>query len=176
MSESDTRFNERDGRCTAVQLMLPTDRSYDNWTIASTLKMQRTVQHLRAQINASDDPLEVVEREPKADDTARKTRTKEFIEKVHATNRSTNQPPKIKQIQKKKKKKKKTIKISPWNMTRLFFLPVALFPKFITASCALSMGSRYLRLPPLERGNPPLKDALSMALNHIWNPCNMLGS
>ena len=40
MPESDTMFNERDRRCTAVQLMLSTDGSYDNWTIASTLKMQ----------------------------------------------------------------------------------------------------------------------------------------
>ena len=38
MSESDTMFNERDRRCTAVQLMLSTDPSYDNRTIASTLK------------------------------------------------------------------------------------------------------------------------------------------
>ena len=61
--------------------MLSTDPSYDNRTIVSTLKMQiRTVQHLRAQLNASDDPLEVVERK----DTARKTRNKEFIEKVQA--------------------------------------------------------------------------------------------
>ena len=45
MSESDTMFNERDRRCTAVQLMLSTDPSYDNRTIASTLKVQiRTVQ------------------------------------------------------------------------------------------------------------------------------------
>ena len=45
MSESDTMFNERDRRCAAVQLMLSTDPSYDNRTIASTLKMQiRTVQ------------------------------------------------------------------------------------------------------------------------------------
>ena len=57
MSESDTMFNERDRRCAAVQLMLSTDPSYDNRTIASTLKMQiRTVQRLRAQLNASDDP------------------------------------------------------------------------------------------------------------------------
>ena len=42
----------------------------------------RTVQRLRAQLNASDDPLEVVEQKPKAEDTARKTRTQEFIEKV----------------------------------------------------------------------------------------------
>ena len=63
MSESDTMFNERDRRCAAVQIMISTDLSYDNRTIASTLKMQiRTVQHLRAQLNASDDPLEVVER------------------------------------------------------------------------------------------------------------------
>ena len=40
MSESDTMFNERDRRCTAVQRMLSTDPSYDNRTIASTLKMQ----------------------------------------------------------------------------------------------------------------------------------------
>ena len=40
----------------------------------------RTVQRLRAQLNPSDDPLEVVERK----DTARKTRTKEFIEKAQA--------------------------------------------------------------------------------------------
>ena len=29
MSESDTMFNERDQRCAALQLMLPTDPSYD---------------------------------------------------------------------------------------------------------------------------------------------------
>ena len=40
MSESDTMLNERDRRCAAVQLMLSTDPSYDNRTIASTLKMQ----------------------------------------------------------------------------------------------------------------------------------------
>ena len=40
MSESDTMFNERDQRCTAVQVMLSTDPSYDNRTIANTLKMQ----------------------------------------------------------------------------------------------------------------------------------------
>ena len=40
MSESDTMFNERDRRCTAVQFMLSTDPSYDNRSIASTLKMQ----------------------------------------------------------------------------------------------------------------------------------------
>ena len=63
MSESDTMFNERDRRCAAVQLMLSTDPSYDNRTIASTLKMQiRTVQRLRALLHASDDPLDVVER------------------------------------------------------------------------------------------------------------------
>ena len=54
MSESDTMFNERDRKCTAVQLMLSTDPSYDN---RATLKMQiRTVQRLGAQLNASDDP------------------------------------------------------------------------------------------------------------------------
>ena len=43
-------FNERDRRCAAVQPMLSTDPSYDNRTIASTLKMQiRMVQRLRAQ-------------------------------------------------------------------------------------------------------------------------------
>ena len=37
--------------------MLSTDPSYDNMTIASTLKMQiQMVQRLRAQLNASDDP------------------------------------------------------------------------------------------------------------------------
>ena len=40
MSESDTMFNEWDRRCSAVQLMLSTDPSYDHRTIASTLKMQ----------------------------------------------------------------------------------------------------------------------------------------
>ena len=40
MSESDTMFNERDQRCAALQLMPFTDPSYDNRTIASTLKMQ----------------------------------------------------------------------------------------------------------------------------------------
>ena len=40
MSESDTMFNERDWRCAAIQLMLSTDPSYDNRTIASILKMQ----------------------------------------------------------------------------------------------------------------------------------------
>ena len=85
MSESDTMFNERDPRCAAVQLMRSTDPSHDNRTNACTIKMQiRTVQRLRAQLNASDDPLEVVERKPKAEDTARKTRTKEFIEKVQS--------------------------------------------------------------------------------------------
>ena len=79
MSESDTMFNGRDRRCAAVQLMHAIDPSYDNRTIASTLKMQiRIVQRLRGQLNPSDDLLEVVELK----DTARKTRTKEFIEKV----------------------------------------------------------------------------------------------
>ena len=40
MSESDTMFNEQDRRCAAVQLMLFTDPSYNNRTIASTLKIQ----------------------------------------------------------------------------------------------------------------------------------------
>ena len=45
MSESDTVFNEWHRRCAAIQLMHSTDPSYDNRTIASTLKMQlRTVQ------------------------------------------------------------------------------------------------------------------------------------
>ena len=42
------------------------------------------VQCLRALLNASDNPLAMVERKPKADNTTRKTRTKEFIEKVQA--------------------------------------------------------------------------------------------
>ena len=57
MPESDTMFNKLDRRCTAVQGMLSTDPSYDKRTIASTLKMQiRTVQRLRALLNASDNP------------------------------------------------------------------------------------------------------------------------
>ena len=40
MSESNTMFYKRDRRCAAVQQMLSTDPSYDNRTIASTLKMQ----------------------------------------------------------------------------------------------------------------------------------------
>ena len=40
MSESDTMFNEWDWRCAAIQLMLSTEPTYDNRTIASTLKMQ----------------------------------------------------------------------------------------------------------------------------------------
>ena len=40
MSENDTMFNERNRRCAAEQLILSTDPSYDNKTIASTLKMQ----------------------------------------------------------------------------------------------------------------------------------------
>ena len=90
MSESDTMFNERDRRCAAVQLMLSTDPSYSNRTIASTLKMQiRVVQRLRAQLNASNNPLEVVERKG----TARKTRTKEFIEKFQPIIDETPQGP-----------------------------------------------------------------------------------
>ena len=84
----------------SVQLIRSTDQSYDNRTIASTLKMQiRTVQRLRAQLNASDDSLEVVERKPKAEDTARKTRTKEFIEKVQDIIDETPQRP-IRQVAK----------------------------------------------------------------------------
>ena len=40
MPESDTMFNEQDRRCATVQLMLSTNPSHDNRTIASTLKMQ----------------------------------------------------------------------------------------------------------------------------------------
>ena len=40
MSENDTMFNELDRRCAAVQPMFSTDPSYDNRTLASTLKMQ----------------------------------------------------------------------------------------------------------------------------------------
>ena len=40
MSESDTMINERDRRYAAVQLKLSTNPTYDNRTIASTLKMQ----------------------------------------------------------------------------------------------------------------------------------------
>ena len=40
MSESDTMFNKRDQGCAAVQLMLSTDPSHDNRTIAIILKMQ----------------------------------------------------------------------------------------------------------------------------------------
>ena len=64
---------------------LSTDPSYDNRTIASTLKLQiQTVQHLRAQLNAADNSLEVVKWKPKAEDATRKPQTKEFIEKVQA--------------------------------------------------------------------------------------------
>ena len=52
MSESDTIFNVWDRRSAAVQLMLSTDPSYDNRTIASTLKMQiRMVQHAQGDEN-----------------------------------------------------------------------------------------------------------------------------
>ena len=40
MSESGTMSNEQDRRCAAVQLMHSTDPTYNNRTIASTLKMQ----------------------------------------------------------------------------------------------------------------------------------------
>ena len=57
MSEIDTMFNEQDRRSTAVQLMFSTDPSYDNRTIASTIKIQiRTVQLLNAQLNTWDNP------------------------------------------------------------------------------------------------------------------------
>ena len=39
MYESDSMFNGQDRRCTAVKLMLSTDPTYDNRTIASTLKI-----------------------------------------------------------------------------------------------------------------------------------------
>ena len=94
MSESDTMFNERDRRCTAVQIMLSTDPSYDNRD------------HCQHPQNANPDgstlegtaqrigrPLEVVERK----DTTRKTRTREFIEKVQAIIDETPQRP-IRQI------------------------------------------------------------------------------
>ena len=56
-------FNMRHRRCAAVQFILSTNPSYDNRTIASTPKMQMwSIQRLRAQLNASDDPLKVVER------------------------------------------------------------------------------------------------------------------
>ena len=87
-------FNERDWRCTAVQLMLSTNPSYDNRSIASTLKMQIwMIQRLRAQLNTLNYPLKVVERK----DTARKTRTKKFIEKAQAVIDETPQWP-IRQI------------------------------------------------------------------------------
>ena len=45
-------FNERDRRCAAVKLMLSIDPSYDNGTLASTLKMQiRTVQRAQGDYN-----------------------------------------------------------------------------------------------------------------------------
>ena len=45
-------FNERDRRYASVQVMLSTDQSYDNRTIASTLKMQiRTVQRAQGDEN-----------------------------------------------------------------------------------------------------------------------------
>ena len=59
MSESDTMFNERDRRCAAVQLMLSTDPSYDNRTIANTLKMQiRMVQRCRRHISTQRTTLQ----------------------------------------------------------------------------------------------------------------------
>ena len=47
MSESDTMFNERDWRCTAVQLMLSTDPSYDiqnhRWIAMNNRNMPRVM-------------------------------------------------------------------------------------------------------------------------------------
>ena len=52
MPESDTMFNKQDRSCATVQLMLSTDPSYDNRTIASTLKMQiRMVQRAQGDEN-----------------------------------------------------------------------------------------------------------------------------
>ena len=51
MSESDTMFNEQVRRCTTVQHMLTTNPSFDNRTIANTLKMQ-----IRIAINNRDLP------------------------------------------------------------------------------------------------------------------------
>ena len=52
MSESDAMFNERDRRCAAVHVMLSTDPTYDNMTIASSLKMQiRTDQRAQGDEN-----------------------------------------------------------------------------------------------------------------------------
>ena len=83
-------LNERDRGSAAVQLMLSTDPTYDNRTIARILKMQiKTVQRSRAQLKASDDPLDAVERK----DTASKTQTKEFIKKVQAIIDKTPQRP-----------------------------------------------------------------------------------
>ena len=88
-------FNERDRRCAAVQLMLSTDPSYDNRPLPAPSKCKSG--RLMAQLNASNNLLEVVERKPKAEDTARKTRTKEFIEKFQAIIDETPQWP-IQQI------------------------------------------------------------------------------
>ena len=52
MSESDAMFTQRDQRCAAVQFMLSTNPTYDNRTIASTLKIQiRMVQHAQGDEN-----------------------------------------------------------------------------------------------------------------------------
>ena len=53
MSESDTMFDKRDRRCTVVLLMLPIDPSYDNRTIASTLKMQIRTVHMPRVMNTT---------------------------------------------------------------------------------------------------------------------------
>ena len=52
MSERDKMFNERDRRCAAVQVKLSIDLSYNNRTIASTLKTQiQTVQRAQGDEN-----------------------------------------------------------------------------------------------------------------------------
>ena len=81
MSESDTLFNSRS---LPIQVM-------------TTGPLPALSKCKSEQLNASDNPLEVVEQMPKAEDTARKTRTKEFIEKVQAIIDETPQRP-IQQI------------------------------------------------------------------------------
>ena len=62
--------------------------SYDNRNMPSTFKMQiRTVQRLRARLNASDDPLEVVKQKSPPG------RPEEFIEKVQTFIDETLQQP-----------------------------------------------------------------------------------
>ncbi len=57
MSESDTMFNERDRKSTAVQFMLSTDSSYDNRTIASALKMQIWIAMINERIVVYDEAI-----------------------------------------------------------------------------------------------------------------------